>query len=278
MHAALAGEIEGMGGGRAHGHARAHHPDARKRGHIGVDAAARRHQIVDIPGGQVIGAGDPAGLPHPRLAIGAHPAVSERIGKFALEKPDGVVGLDLALQPDARRGQRFERGFDMGHVEADDAPSFADHAPYHGAQNHLDPGRPDLLFDPAGERHLVIEHRRPARPPAKEQIAACAELVEDLVGDSIGEPVALGAVREQAAKRADDGIDGLSAKRRQAVDENHPAPQPGRFKGRRDTGDTGAGHTDIRLATPFGPRVRPGPDHGGGGSRGGPRCHEAKPM
>src|SRR5260370_28670017 len=40
-----------------------------------------------------------------------------------------------------------------------------------------------------------------------------AEIAQDVVGNAMGELIGLGAVGEQAAEGADDGIDGLSAER-----------------------------------------------------------------
>ena len=48
MHAAGAGEVERMRRGRAHGDARAHHPHARQRGGVGVDAAAGGDEVVGV--------------------------------------------------------------------------------------------------------------------------------------------------------------------------------------------------------------------------------------
>ena len=58
-----------------------------------------------------------------------------------------------------------------------------------------------------------------------------------------------GAVGEQAAERADDGIDRLSAERGKAVDQRDLAAETCRFERGGHSGDAGAQHADIGADT-----------------------------
>ena len=100
------------------------------------------------------------------------------------------------------------------------------------------------------------------------QRALRAELAQDVVGDTMGELEAIAAVGEQAAKRADDRIDGLTAERRQAVDQRDLAAEPRRLERGRNTGDAGAEHADVG-GDRFRPRLRRAPHNP---RRGGKRC------
>ena len=71
--------------------------------------------------------------------------------------------------------------------------------------------------------------------------------VENVVGDAVGELVAVGAVGEQPAKRADDRVDRLAAERGQSVDQDDLAAEPRRLDRGGNAGDAGADHADIRL-------------------------------
>jgi hypothetical protein len=55
------------------------------------------------------------------------------------------------------------------------------------------------------------------------------------------------SVREQTAKRSNDRIDRLAAKRRESVDQNHLAAEPRGFDCGGNAGDAGTDHADIRF-------------------------------
>ena len=57
--------------------------------------------------------------------------------------------------------------------------------------------------------------------------------------------MAVGAVGEQAAERADDRIDHLAAERRQAIDQHDLAAELRRLERRRRAGAAGADHADV---------------------------------
>src|SRR5262249_27074299 len=72
-----------------------------------------------------------------------------------------------------------------------------------------------------------------------------SEVAQDVFCDAVGELVSVGAVGEQAAKRADDRVDGLAAKGWQAVDDCDFASKPRGLQGCRHAGDPCTDHADV---------------------------------
>ena len=134
------------------------------------------------------------------------------------------------------------------------------------AGEHDDADFAHRLLDPARQRDLVVHDDGGVRRPAAAvmQRVLLAEVVQDAVRDAVGELVAVRAVGEQAAERADDRVDRLAAERRQPVDQRDLAAEARRFERRRDAGDAGAEHADVdghvlrcrARGTPHDPRRR----------------------
>src|SRR4051812_13575423 len=80
----------------------------------------------------------------------------------------------------------------------------------------------------------------------------------------MGELTPMGAVGEQAAERADDRVDGLTAERGQGVDQRDLATELRRFERGGYTGDAGSHYADVGgHLPPFGALRAPN-DAGGG--------------
>jgi hypothetical protein len=71
------------------------------------------------------------------------------------------------------------------------------------------------------------------------------EIAQNVVGDAMGELIWRGSVGEQAAKGADDGIDGLSAERGKGVHNDDLAAETRRFQRRRNAGNACSQHADV---------------------------------
>jgi hypothetical protein len=69
--------------------------------------------------------------------------------------------------------------------------------------------------------------------------------MQEAVGHQVRQLIAMGAVGEQAGKGPDDGMNGLTAQGRQAVDQRHPKTEPRRFQGGADSRDSRPHHRQV---------------------------------
>ncbi len=137
------------------------------------------------------------------------------------------------------------------------------HIAHHRADDHGDAELAHRALDPAAERDLVVVDDRRVRAVAViELLAVLAERLHDVVGDAVGELVAVRAVGEEAAERADDRIHRLPAQRRHAVDQDHLAPEPGRLDRRGGAGGAGADDADVAFDLAHRALARPADDPG----------------
>ena len=126
-------------------------------------------------------------------------------------------------------------------------------APQYRAKRYGDAGLANRLLDPAGQCDLVVvDHCGQRSMPVIERMLFRAEIAQDVVGDAVGELVAVGAVGEQPAERADDRIDRLAAEHGQAVDQHDFAPGPGGGQCGGGAGDPRTHNANIRLDAPRG--------------------------
>jgi hypothetical protein len=181
-------------------------------------------------------------------------AVDRTVGMLAARE----AGLEGERRVSGRvheaRGREPHVAVAGGEIERAYAGPVARHGAQDRAEQHGDLGLAHGLLDPARQRDLVVHHHSRIRRAAAAvmQRALRAEFAQDVVGDAVGELIAVRAVGEQPAERADDRIDGLAAQRRKCVDEGDLAAETGRFECRGDAGDAGAQHADIGGHVPRG--------------------------
>ena len=213
-------------------------------------------------------------------------AVDRTVGRLAAGKSrfPGQGGVAGRVDEPGRR--KLDVAVTRREVEFADAAAVARDAAQNGTEQHGDIGLANGLFDPTRQRDLVVHHHRRVRwsAAAVMQRALRAELTQNVVGDAVGELSAVGAVGEQPAERADDGIDCLSAERGKAVDQRDLAAETCRFERGGHSGDAGAQHADIGRHAAR--RSLRGPPYDPGGGRklrrvraffgGLARCHRRK--
>ena len=192
----------------------------------------------------------------------------------------GVGGLAAgqARVPGQRRiaGGIDEAGGLHGHVavaggemQPRDAPPLHLHVAQHRAHQRDDARLLDRPLHPAAERDLVVvDHGGDGAVAVVEGLVLLLQVVQDLVGDAVGELVAVRAVGEQAAEGGDDGVDGLASQRRQPVDDGGAPAEARGLQRRRRAGNAGADHADVHAH--LARRAARGPlDNTGGGCRSG---------
>ena len=123
----------------------------------------------------------------------------------------------------------------------------AGHVAQDRAKENRNAGFLDRLLDPARQRDLIVHDDGGVggAAPAIVEGSLGAEVAQNLVGDTMGELISSRPVGEQAAERADDGVDGLPAERGQGIDENHLAAEARPFERRGNPRNAGAQHADV---------------------------------
>ena len=232
--------------------------------------SVRAHQtIVRAPGARPRGQLRARRLPRLVDAFEHHHlgAVDRTIGRLAAGKSrlPGQGGVAGGVDEAGRR--KLDVAVTRRKVEFADAAAVARDAAQNGAEQHGDIGLANGLFDPTRQRDLVVHHHGRVRwsAAAVMQRSLRAEFAQDVIGDAVGELGAVRPVAEQAAERADDGIDCLSAERGKAVDQRDLAAETCRFERGGNSGDAGAQHADIGADTPR--RSAWGPPHNSGRGR-----------
>ena len=123
----------------------------------------------------------------------------------------------------------------------------AGHVAQDRAKENRNAGFLDRLLDPARQRDLIVHDDGGVggAAPAIVEGSLGAEVAQNLVGDTMGELISSRPVGEQAAERADDGVDGLPAERGKGIHENHPAAQARSFERRRNPRNARTQHADV---------------------------------
>ena len=120
------------------------------------------------------------------------------------------------------------------------------------------------FLDPTRERDLIVHHHGRVRRTAAAVVqgALSAEIAQNVIGDAVGELMAMRPVGEQSAERADDGIDGLATERGKSVQQCDLATETGRLERRRNPGDACPEDADIGRYMSCRPARRPPNDAG----------------
>ena len=123
----------------------------------------------------------------------------------------------------------------------------AGHVAQDRAEENRNAGFLDRLLDPARQRNLIVHDDGGVggAAPAIVEGSLGAEVTQNLIGDTMGELISSRPVGEQAAERADDGVDGLPAERGKGIDKNHLAAEARPFERRRNPRNARTQHADV---------------------------------